>query len=1678
MTPRKHITATEKTIRQTRQRSRGTFLLAACVWILIAATAAAQEHPFLERGATREALSSVDSVRLSSGAGVINIPIGSRVQIGGELSFGLHLFYNSKVWDTESSTQDDPILGPLPISFPSRKSKAGVGWSLSLGELIPPHTAPLNTGPYWLYIDSSGGNHFFYNDASTPTLWYSRDGSYLRMREIVSGLRYDVEFPSGEVHQFEPGTNGVYRLLRIHDRFPTQNYVDVTYGSAAGLDVVTATDSHGRVWKIHSSAVVLDYGTASPPPVPERTIYKVHKVEVPGFGGSQTWDFHYSDVDMVAGCAWGVFGDWQSRTMPYLDRIELPAATPGSPRLSWDMTYLPNDDFMYAQCKQGLLETVTLPSGGIIRWDYRPLEIRPHCDPGNRFRFYWSKSAVIREREYLDVDGSSLATWKYAYYESQAPADVGAGPVACIGGEGEPASEVLTVREINPLNDVEFHAFVIWPILGVGPGFESEHGADALNNFLPYMLPDVDPRVGALFTPDFFDKVAPEQDAAGRYLSRVVFDCDEQPPLTNCQPFSAHYVLYDNENPQVFQTGYVNDRNDRVVSQRTVYFGSDPSATYEVTTDSSDFDGFGNFRRTDTTSTFPGEPARTLFRDYNAGQSGPFGENEPWVLDTFSVTDVEEGGQGSRVESLFDPDTGFLERERVWADTGSLASLSRRANDILTVYTHQGDGNVRWTSTYGGDRQNNLPNVALEDLVPGNWEYRRQMTYQFGSLKKEEQLGRHGGSLVVRDVDLDFYTGLPTASRDATGLQQTGLDYDALGRLIEVTPPVDAAIVATRTPATGTTGEEILLQRGSGGSLFEERFVQDGFGRNVREEVRFPGGQMSATVHEYGANGLLLRTSTPHWSGSSPAGWTELLDYDPMNRPLLTRHPDGSEISLTVDREHEYESFFKVATGTGVETEVSNRVRKDSRGRVREVEEPSNNGSWVTTSYQYDIGERLARVDTPRASGGFQTRTFDYDNRGYLTEESHPETGTILHGFYDTAGNAGARADGVNQLGYKHDEFGRLHQVWDDLEGRLLSESYFSRTNLAGDTQSALGKVVTAKRHNYLENGDHIIVTQTYVYETAKQGRLSWLRTHSNTGFDITQFLVYDEAGNLEFNVRSPDNHLPGSLGNDRFVRLTYSFGRIVGVRTYSEPMPPFDDLVTDTTYHPQGLVDTRSYNNGVQFQQTVDPSGMPRPGSLRTVGVDNSQDWLSGTYSYDGAGNVESIGSQVFHYDAVSRLKRAEMVAGVTQDYQYDRFGNLVNLGGLGLPVDEATNRLTGYTYDAAGNVLSGGGRSFTYDALNMPSSSTFGGETTHYVYGPGDERAAAIDSAGQERWTMRDPQQRVIREYQRAPFGPWVPERDYIYADGLLAAMGTAAGTQPTLHRRYFGDHLGSPRLIIDGDGAKVSGHTYLPFGGEIPDAGNPVPDDERLKFTGHERDAADLDYLHARYYGPLVGRFLSTDPVQGDANRPQSWNRYSYVDNNPLGFVDPDGLEEEATYRNLEIKTAKPGNQVKVPSLQTQKDKQIANPNKETTVSSRKPEVSSLRGTNLTAGRTIIDGSALVDNPGTFEGGKEAERIIIDQLKKNGSIVSSQVTVETPLGRRVIDALAKVSNSTSGVARANSVLNVVSSLINIAGFLEWEKAFVEGHGREPDVFEGTIKLLGGDVPTDPCAEPSVCV
>jgi len=322
------------------------------------------------------------------------------------------------------------------------------------------------------------------------------------------------------------------------------------------------------------------------------------------------------------------------------------------------------------------------------------------------------------------------------------------------------------------------------------------------------------------------------------------------------------------------------------------------------------------------------------------------------------------------------------------------------------------------------------------------------------------------------------------------------------------------------------------------------------------------------------------------------------------------------------------------------------------------------------------------------------------------------------------------------------------------------------------------------------------------------------------------------------------------------------------------------------------------------------------------TASAQTTPSWDSGAYVYDGTGNIIAIGTDHYGYDASGRLVYGAAATPQSptnaQTYRYDRYGNLekvettssAGVHASGFAVQPLTNQLTGdcpagvadciaASYDHAGNqlgLIAGDRDSFQWDALGLMKELHLSTRHEQYVYDADDERIVVISTAGNtQRYSLRGADDKIAREalYDPSNGGHWTWSRDYVYRGGSLMTEFTATG-----QRHYHLDHLGTPRLVTDSTGFKLATHKYWPFGQEAP--GSTIDASDRLRFTGHERDAVDgapahdLDYMHARYYGPVMARFVSADPAHSaEPESPQSWNRYAYVMNNPLKLIDPTGM-----------------------------------------------------------------------------------------------------------------------------------------------------------------------------------------
>jgi RHS repeat-associated protein len=205
------------------------------------------------------------------------------------------------------------------------------------------------------------------------------------------------------------------------------------------------------------------------------------------------------------------------------------------------------------------------------------------------------------------------------------------------------------------------------------------------------------------------------------------------------------------------------------------------------------------------------------------------------------------------------------------------------------------------------------------------------------------------------------------------------------------------------------------------------------------------------------------------------------------------------------------------------------------------------------------------------------------------------------------------------------------------------------------------------------------------------------------------------------------------------------------------------------------------------------------------------------------------------------------------------------------------------GLGYDVQGNLNNKNGQAYDFGLDNRLYGVT-GKESYRYDANGRRVLQYATNGSGNilSQYT-RDGQLLVTADYRRD-----VTNR-YIYLGGSLVAIReTPFGGSTSTIRYQHTDALGTPVAVTDESRAVVERSDYEPYGQLI---NRPLTDGPG--FTGHVQDAlTGLTYMQQRYYDPMIGRFLSTDPVTALSNPVGMFNRYDYAADNPYRFKDPDG------------------------------------------------------------------------------------------------------------------------------------------------------------------------------------------
>lgn len=673
----------------------------------------------------------------------------------------------------------------------------------------------------------------------------------------------------------------------------------------------------------------------------------------------------------------------------------------------------------------------------------------------------------------------------------------------------------------------------------------------------------------------------------------------------------------------------------------------------------------------------------------------------------------------------------------------------------------------------------------------------------------------------------------------------TTYTYDANGNVLtQARPSVNGQSVVT----TNTYGTKGLLET-----------TTDPEGKVTKNTYNTTTGDVLSVIDDFGISRLnLTMTYTYDTRGnrttvSDPRGHTTTTAFNVMRLPTQVTPPAPFSTSIA---QYTYDNSGrvltkKVATGDALNPFETTTWTYSPSGKVLTLTDPRSK----TTTKTYDNLDRVATVTDPQSR---VTQT-QYDDAGRISKIIDATTVTAFEYAYTANGKVLSRKDArANVTNYSYDAFDRSKRItypggsyeestWDGVNNLL------SKVTRGGQTISFTYDALNRKRTES-RPGSMVL---TYNYD-----RLNRLKEANDGGGAFT--FGFDTAGRLT-NATRPDSKVVSyqldAMGNrtrvtwpDAFY-VDYTYDNLNRLATVREQGAISDLAVLG--YDVVGRRSTLTYRNGVISTTTYNLDDR-----IASISHQYAAENISLTYGYNNAGQRTSVTASDDRYIWSPS-------ANSSSSYSSNGADQYTVVAGTSL------------THDANGNLTYDGVRTFSFNAVNQLTTVAASGLTVNYSYDSLNRRTAKLANSIVTNYLHDGSLDREIAEYDGA--GNLL--RRYIYGSGLdelLAFVPVLSGiNQPV--QFVHADGLGSSIAITDVAGAVLERYAHGPYGEVATLSGLPV------RYTGRRlENESELYYYRARFYSPILGRFLSPDP-SGYAASP---NLYVYVNNDPINNVDPTG------------------------------------------------------------------------------------------------------------------------------------------------------------------------------------------
>ncbi|SFC89679.1 toxin TcdB middle/N-terminal domain-containing protein [Pseudoalteromonas denitrificans] len=858
---------------------------------------------------------------------------------------------------------------------------------------------------------------------------------------------------------------------------------------------------------------------------------------------------------------------------------------------------------------------------------------------------------------------------------------------------------------------------------------------------------------------------------------------------------------------------------------------------------------------------------------------------------------------------------------------------------VTTEYTFNAKGNIETKTVSGkaliagGNSGDNYSTTSFSDAISRTQTMKYDADQRFMTSQSND-LG------YTTCFNVNSVTGLVTskttnvASCDDAALANgftTVYRYNAFGQATATQTPNGLSKLINRSWVNASQPQLGYSETVTSSTGLPSTSYFDNLGRAYKVKSNtYNANKYQYAITQFDEFGRTHKQSIPLSTETVTATQWQTSEFDILGRTISQTTPSFNGSALTVTTT--YDKYSQ----TQVHSDGTKKVKKVSTFNV--------------------AGELVNTIDNADAADGATASSiaFTYDAYGKLLTTTDSLL-NVIQNTYDSAGNKITMNDPDKGLWtYKYNAFGELK--WQESGNKTVTWFNYDTLgrviqridNATGASESRCfmfdGLYQGAKDSERVVKGASCRVDSKVVFE--KQYGYDTLARLESTTTDI----YHDDAPTVSQYQRNYYDGLSrvymSQLSNDYAVGYQFNAN---GIKT-SEHSLEFDaasNTVNVTELKKIVAVNYRGQVTEEQFlgNQTIKHNFDANTGlekGFSTLGIANGSvlGELNASYAYNAFGQLkqrdinslyDATRTDEYQYDGLNRLKQTAMrygaQAGADNYYCYDAIGNMLqkegakacdaktnhfsygntarskgNAGPHALRTDTNTGR--NFSYDNNGNLQTDGNRNFIYSAFDKVTQiSQNANMQVNFRYGAGLSRyfrkdtylagnGAGLDTEGERKDTQTHYFGAFERIQKLSDNGN--AQLSYQYAVGNIM-ITKDVGTGVISRKLMVRDHLGSV-LAVTSNAKVVQAFYYKAFGEQVDmteNAFGPYKRYARQGYTGHEMlNGLNVIHMNGRIYDPTLGRFLQADPnIQAPSNS-QSYNRYSYVLNNPMSYTDPSG------------------------------------------------------------------------------------------------------------------------------------------------------------------------------------------